>query len=181
MKIKRVKHRQGPLTCVPLWKVTVILTVWIVMLFSAPLWANPKRSYGPTHPAGAGWELPKSHEMKSWDMIGQTSKESRHTYIARRKKTSYESRELTPDENERLNKKRMEWEALPPEKQKVLRQRMKELKGLPPGDRELFRQRYNQWKNLSPEERQGIRQDLDRWDRLSPQEQERIRRRFLNR
>jgi hypothetical protein len=181
MKIKRVKHRQGPLTCVPLWKVTVILTVWIVMLFSAPLWAKPKRSYGPTHPAGAGWELPKSLELKSWDMIGQTSKESRHTYIARRKKSSYESRELTPDENERLNKKRMEWEALPPEKQKVLRQRMKELKGLPPGDRELFRQRYNQWKNLSPEERQGIRQDLDRWDRLSPQEQERIRRRFLNR
>ena len=173
MKIKRVNHRQGPLTCVTLWKVMAILTVGIVMLFSAPVWAKTKRSYGPTHAVAAEPEL-----LKSWDIIGHTSIENRHPQIARRKQSSYESRGLTPGENDRLNKKRMEWEALPPEKQKVLRQRMKQLKGLPPGDRELFRQRFKQWKNLSPEERQDIRQDLDRWDRLSPKDQERIRRRF---
>ena len=175
-----VKHRQGTLTFLSLCKFTAIVTVW-VMLFSAPVWAKPKRYYGPTHPATGVRELRKKTGLKSWETIGQTSKKSRHTHIARRKKPSNESRGLTPDENGRLNKKRMEWEALPPEKQKVLRQRMKQLKGLPPGDRELFRQRFKQWKKLSPEERQDIRQELDRWDNLPPQEQERIRRRFLNR
>jgi hypothetical protein len=179
MMVKRVEHRQGALICVTLWKFTAVLTVWVVILLSAPVWAKVKGSYGTTQLAGER-ELRKRPVLKNWDIIGHISKESRHMNIARREKPSYESRELTPDEDDRLNKKRMEWEALPPEKQKVLRQRMKQLKGLPPGDRELFRQRFNQWKNLSPEERQGIRQDLDRWDSLSPKEQERIRRRFLN-
>ena len=190
MKIKRVKHKRGPLTSVTQWKVTVILAVWVVTLFSASVWAKPKRSYGTTHPAGER-ELRKRPVLSQWDTIEQTSKESSHTYIARRKKSSSQTtgdmegewknyKGLSPDEKERLKRKRMEWEALPPEKQKVLRQRMKQLKGLPPGDRELFRQRFNQWKKLSPEERQGIRRDLDRWDRLAPQEQERIRRRFQN-
>ncbi len=185
-----MKHRQGTLTFLALWKVTAILTVWVVMLFSAPVWAKPKGSYGTTNMAGER-ELRKKPVVKRWDTIGHTYKESSHTHIARKKRPSSETAEdlerkwknyqdLSPDEKARLKRKRMQWEALPPEKQKVLRQRMKQLKGLSPGDRELFRQRFNQWKKLSPEERQGIRQDLDRWDRLPPQERERIRRRFLN-
>ena len=185
-----VKHRQGTFTFLALWKVTVILTVWLIMLFSAPVWAKPKGSYGTTNMAGER-ELRKRPVVKRWDTIGHTYKESSHTHMARKKRQSSETGEdlerkwknyqgLSPDEKARLKRKRMEWEALPPEKQKVLRQRMKQLKGLSPGDRELFRQRFNQWKKLSPEERQGIRQDLDRWDRLPPQERERIRRRFLN-
>ena len=185
-----VKHRQGNLTFVTLWKVTAILTVWVVMLFSAPVWAKPKGAYGTTHMAGER-ELLERPVVKRWDTIGFTYKESSHTHIARKERPSSETAEdlerkwennqgLSPDEKARLERKRMEWEALPPEKQKVLRQRMKQLKGLSPGDRELFRQRFKQWKKLSPEERQGIREDLDRWDRLPPQERERIRLRFLN-
>ncbi len=185
-----VKHRQGTLTFLALWKVIAILTVWVVMLFSAPTWAKPKGSYGTTNMAGDR-ELRKKPVVKRWDTIGHTYKESGHMHIAWKKRPSSETAEdlerkwqnyqgLSPDEKARLKRKRMEWEALPPEKQKVLRQRMKRLKGLSPDDRELFRQRFNQWKKLSPEERQGIRQDLDRWDRLPPQERERIRRRFLN-
>jgi hypothetical protein len=190
IKINMMKHRQGAYTFLALWKVTAILTVWVVMLFSAPVWAKPKGSYGTTNMAGDR-ELCEKPVLKRWDAIGHTYKESSHTYIARKKRPSSETGEdlerkwknyqdLSPDEKARLKRKRMEWDALPPEKQKVLRQRMKRLKGLSPDDRELFRQRFRQWKKLSPEERQGIRQDLDRWDRLPPQERERIRRRFLN-
>ena len=190
MKINMVKHRQGTLKSLALWKVTAILTVWLVMLFSAPTWAKPKGSYGTTNMGGER-ELRKRPVVKRWDTIGHTYKESSHTHIARKKRPSSETggdlerkwknyQGLSPDEKARLKRKRMEWEALPPEKQKVLRQRMKRLKSLSPADRELFRQRFKQWKKLSHEERQGIRQDLDRWDRLPPQERERIRRRFLN-
>jgi hypothetical protein len=190
MKINRAKYRQGTLTFMALWKVTAILTVWVVMIFSAPTWAKPKGSYGTRHMAGER-ELRERPVVKRWDTIGYTYKESSHIHIARKERPSSETAEdleekwennqgLSPDEKARLERKRMEWEALPPEKQKVLRQRMKQLKGLSPGDRELFRQRFKQWKKLSPEERQGIREDLDRWDRLPPQERERIRRRFLN-
>ncbi len=185
-----VKHRQGAFTFLALCKVTGILTVWVVVLFSAPTWAKPKGCYGTINMTGER-ELRKKLVVKRWDTIGHTYKESSHTHIARKKRPSSETagdverkwknyQDLSPDEKARLKKKRMKWEALPPEKQKVLRQRMKRLKGLSPGDRELFRQRFHQWRKLSPEERQGIRQDLDRWDRLSPQERERIRRRFLN-
>jgi len=190
MKTNMVKHRQGTLTFLALWEVTAILTVWVVMLFSAPVWAKPKGSYGTANMAGER-ELRKRPVVKRWDTIGHTYKESSYTHIAGKKRPSSETAEdvegkwknykgLSPDEKARLKRKRMEWEALPPEKQKVLRQRMKRLKSLSPGDRELFRQRFKQWKRLSPEERQGIRQDLDRWDRLPLQERERIRRRFLN-
>jgi len=190
MKINMVKHRRGTLTFLAPWEVAAILTVWVVMLFSAPVWAKPKGSYGTTNMAGEQ-ELRERPVVKRWDTIGYTYKESSHIHLAWKKRPSSETAEdleekwennqgLSPDEKARLERKRMKWEALPPEKQKVLRQRMKQLKGLSPGDRELFRQRFNQWKELSPEERQGIRQDLDRWDRLPPQERERIRRRFLN-
>ena len=190
MKINRVKHRQSPLTFVTLWEVTAILTVWVVMLFSAPVWAKPKGSYGTTNMAGER-ELRERPVVNRWDTIGFTYKESSHIYIARKERQSSETaadlerkwkdnQGLSREEKARHKRKRMEWEALPPEKQKVLRQRMKRLKGLSPADRELFRQRFKQWKKLSPEERQGIRQDLDRWDRLPPLERERIRRRFLN-
>ena len=190
MKINMMKYRQGAFTSLALWKVTAILTVWVVMLFSAPVWAKPKGSYGITNMAGER-ELRKKPVVKRWDTIGHTNKESSHTHIARKKRPSSETagdlerkwknyQDLSPDEKATLKRKRMKWEALPPEKQKVLRQRMKQLKGLSPGDRELFRQRFKQWKKLSPEQRQGIRQDLDRWDRLPPQERERIRRKFLN-
>jgi hypothetical protein len=190
MKINRVKHGQGTLTFLARWEVTAILTVWVVMVFSAPTWGNPKGSYGTT-PMAAERELRKRPVDRRWDTIGHTYKESSHTHIAWKKRPSSEAAEdlegkwenyqgLSPDEKARLKRKRMEWEALPPEKQKVLRQRMKQLNELSPDDRELFRQRFNQWKKLSPEERQGIRQDLDRWDRLPPQERERLRRRFLN-
>lgn len=173
-----------------LWEVTAILTVWVVMFFSAPVWAKPKGSYGTTTMSGER-ELRQRPVVKRWDTIGHAYKESSHTYIAWKKRPSSETEadlekkwkdneDLSRDEKARLKRKRMEWEALPPEKQKVLRQRMKQLKGLSPGDRELFRQRFKQWKKLSPEEREIIRQDLDRWDRLPPQERENIRRRFLN-
>ena len=185
-----MKYRQGAFTCLVLWKVTAILTVWVVMLFSAPTWAKPKGSYGTANMA-CERELSKKPVVKRWDTIGHTYRENGHTHIARRKRPSSDTGEglerkwrnyqdLSPNEKARLKRKRKEWEALPPEKQKVLRQRMKRLKSLSPADRELFRQRFKQWKKLSPEERQGIRQDLDRWDRLPPQERERIRRRFLN-
>jgi uncharacterized membrane protein len=190
MKINMMKYRQGAFSFLALWTVTAILTVWVVMLFSAPVWAKPKGSYGTTNMAGER-ELRKKPVVKRWDTIGHTYKENSHIYIARKKRPSPETAEglerkwknyqdLSPDEKARLKRKRKQWEALPPEKKKVLRQRMKQLKSLSPGDRELFRQRFHQWKKLSPEERQGIRQDLDRWDRLPPQERERIRRRFLN-
>jgi len=190
MKINMVKHSQGTLTFLALWKITAILTVWVVMLFSAPVWAKPKGSYGATNMAGER-ELRKKPVVTRWDTIGHRYKESSRTRIAWKKRPSSEAAEdlekkwknyqsLSSDEKARHKRKRMEWEALPPEKQKVLRQRMKQLKGLSPDDRELFRQRFKQWKKLSPEERQGIRQDLDRWDRLPPQERERIRLRFLN-
>jgi len=182
------KHRRGAFTFLALWKVAALLTVWVVMLFSAPTWAKHKGSYGTTNMAGER-ELRKKPVFKRWDTIGQTYRENGHTHIAKKKKASsaedlerkwknYQG--LSPDEKTRLKRKRMEWEALPPEKQKVLRQRMKRLKSLSPADRELFRQRFKQWKKLSPGERQGIRQDLDRWDRLPSQERERIRRKFLN-
>ena len=190
MKNNMVKHRQGTLTFLALWKVTAILTVWVVMLFSAPVWAKPNGPYETINMAGQP-ELRKRAVVKRWDTIGHTYKENSHTYIASKKRPSPETagdlertwknyQGLSPDEKARLKRKRKQWEALPPEKQKVLRQRMKRLKDLSPGDHELFRQRFKQWKRLSPEERQGIRQDLDRWDRLPPQERERIRRRFLN-
>ena len=185
-----VKHRKGTMTFLALWEVTAILTVWVVMLFSAPVWAKSKGSYGTTNMPDER-ELRQTPVVKRWDTIGRTYKESRHTHIAWKKRPSSETTEdlerkwknykgLSPEKKARLKRKRMEWEALPPEKQKVLRQRMKRLKGLSPADRELFRQRFKQWKKLSPKERQGIRQDLDRWDNLPPQERERIRRRFLN-
>ncbi len=185
-----MKYRQGTLTFLALWKVTAILTVWFIMLFSAPTWAKPKGSYEITNMAGER-ELRKRPVVKRWDAIGHTYKENSHTHMARKKRASSETggdlerkwknyQDLSPDEKARLKRKSMEWEALPPEKKKVLRKRMKRLKGLSPGDRELFRQRFKQWKKLSPDQRQGIRQDLDRWDRLPPQERERIRRKFLN-
>jgi len=137
MKINMMKHRQGTFTFLALWKVTAILTVWVVMLFSAPVWAKPKGSYGTTNMAGER-ELRKKSVDKRWDTIGHTYKESSHTHIARKKRSSSETAEdlerkwknyqgLSPDEKARLKRKRMEWEALPPEKQKVLRQRMKRL------------------------------------------------------
>ena len=143
MKIDMMKHRQGTLTFLALWKVTAILTVWVVMLFSAPVWAKPKGSYGTTNMAGER-ELRKKPVVKGWDTIGHTDRESSRIHIARKKRPSSETaadlerkwknyKDLSPDEKARLKRKRMEWEALPPEKQKVLRQRMKQLKGLSPG------------------------------------------------
>ena len=66
-----VKHRQGNLTFVTLWKVTAILTVWVVMLFSAPVWAKPKGAYGTTNMAGER-ELLERPVIKRWDTIGYT-------------------------------------------------------------------------------------------------------------
>ena len=190
MNINMVKHSQGPLTFFALWKIIAILTVWVVMLFSAPVWAKPKGSYGTTSMAGER-ELHNKPAVNRWDTTGHRYKESSLKRIAWKKRQSPEAAEdlerkwkkyqlLSSDEKDRHKRKRMQWEALPPEKRKVLRQRMKQLKDLSPGDRELFRQRFKQWKKLSPQERQVIKQDLDRWDRLPSKERERIRRKFLN-
>ena len=88
------------------------------------------------------------------------------------------SRNLSPDEKERLERQYKKWKSLPPEKQKALRERMEQYKGLPPEERQLYQQRFKQWKGLSPEERRGIQEKLDQWNSLPPEEQELIRRKF---
>ena len=168
-----VRLRQKALTYLTLWKVTVIMVLGFIISFSAPTWATPK---GPI--------------VHRWDTVGDPYEKKVHKHIARKKKPSTgimedlernlgNYRVLSSREQDRLKRKRMQWEALPPEKRKVLRKKMKRLKELSPEDRELFRQRFNQWKRLSPKERRRIRQDLDRWDSLPMKEREQIRRRFL--
>ena len=88
------------------------------------------------------------------------------------------TRNLSPDEKERLERQYKKWKSMPPEKQNTLRKRMEQYKGLPPEERQLYQQRFKQWKGLSPEERRGLQEKLEKWNTLPPEEQEGIRRKF---
>ena len=86
--------------------------------------------------------------------------------------------QLPPRKQQRLRNGARQWGTMTPEERQEAKQRFKEWRSLPPEQRQQLRERYQQFRQLPPERRESVR-DARRWFRsLPPEQRKELREKF---
>jgi hypothetical protein len=79
---------------------------------------------------------------------------------------------LTPVEQQLLQRFAERWSSLPPQRREALVQGARRWLAATPEERRRWREYFHRWRSLPPEEQERLR---ERWESLGPEERERLR------